>query len=216
MPSAANDGRVLVAGKRGTLPQLLAEIGACRVCEADLPEGPRPILSASASARILIAGQAPGRRVHQSGVPWDDPSGERLRDWLGLDRSDFYDRNLVALVPMGFCYPGSTGTGDRPPRPECRALWHPRLLPHLRQVRLRVVIGQYAHAYYLGEAARESLTDTVAAWRDFAPHTFPLPHPSPRNGIWLRRNPWFEKQVVPALRPAINAALTRPGNPRSR
>lgn len=192
---------------RGTLPGLLAEIRACRACEPHLPEGPRPILAATTTARILIAGQAPGRRVHQSGVPWDDPSGDRLRDWLGIDRAAFYDERRVALVPMGFCYPGSTGSGDRPPRPECRALWHHRLLPHLRKVRLRILIGQYAHAYHLGDRAGESLTETVAAWRDFLPNLIPLPHPSPRNGIWLRRNPWFEEELVPALRRAVQRAL---------
>lgn len=190
-----------------SLPTLLAEIRACRTCEADLPEGPRPILAASAAARLLIAGQAPGRRVHQSGVPWDDPSGDRLRDWLGLDRPTFYDARRVALVPMGFCYPGSSGSGDRPPRPECRAQWHPRLLPLLRGVRLRIVIGQYAQAYHLEDRAGASLTDTVAAWRDFLPDVIPLPHPSPRNGIWLRRNPWFERELVPALRKAVRRAL---------
>lgn len=196
-----------MAAKRGSLPLLLADIRACRACEAVLPEGPRPILSASPSARLLVAGQAPGRKVHLSGVPWDDPSGERLRDWLGLDRELFYDDRRVALVPMGFCYPGSTGTGDRPPRPECRALWHHRLLPHLRQLRLRVVIGQYAQAYHLGDSVRPSLTETVAAWREFLPEVIPLPHPSPRNGIWLRRNPWFERELVPALRLAVREAL---------
>jgi uracil-DNA glycosylase len=192
------------------LQLLLAEIGACRACAAVLPEGPRPIVSAGASARILIAGQAPGRRVHLSGVPWDDPSGDRLRDWLGVDREVFYDPDKLALVPMGFCYPGSTGTGDRPPRPECRALWHHRLLPHLRQLRLRVVIGQYAQAYYLGDSVADNLTDTVRAWRQFLPNIIPLPHPSPRNGIWLRRNPWFERDLVPVLRRAVRKALAPP------
>ena len=192
---------------RGSLPILLAEIRACRACAAHLPEGPRPILVASTTARILIAGQAPGRRVHQSGVPWDDPSGDRLRDWLGIDRVLFYDERRVALVPMGFCYPGSTGAGDRPPRPECRDLWHDRLLPRLRNLRLRIVIGQYAQAYYLRDRGGGSLTKTVAAWRDFLPERIPLPHPSPRNAIWLRRNPWFEEELVPALRRAVRRAL---------
>ncbi len=190
-----------------SLPALLTEIRRCRVCESVLPEGPRPVLSASASARILIAGQAPGRRVHQSGVPWDDQSGDRLREWLGIDQSVFYDERRVALIPMGFCYPGSTGSGDRPPRPECRATWHDRLLPHLGKLRLRIVIGQYAQAYYLGDRQGASLTDTVAAWRKFAPGIFPLPHPSPRNGIWLRRNKWFERTLLPALRRVVRDAL---------
>lgn len=193
--------------RRESLTALLGEIRACRICAASLPQGPRPILTAHPSARILVAGQAPGQRVHQSGIPWKDASGDRLREWLGIDAEVFYDARRVALVPMGFCYPGSTSSGDRPPRAECREAWHDRLLPHLKGIRLRIVIGQYAQAYYLGDRQGERLTDTVAAWRSFLPGTIPLPHPSPRNGIWLRRNPWFERALLPELRRRVHAAL---------
>jgi uracil-DNA glycosylase len=177
---------------------LLESIAACRICAAHLPQGPRPIVSAHPGARLLIAGQAPGTRVHASGIPWDDPSGDRLREWLGLDRAVFYQAKKVALVPMGFCYPGRGRSGDNPPRLECAREWHPRLLPRLRQVRLTVVIGQFAQRYHLGREA--PVTETVAAWRGFLPTHIPLPHPSPRNNLWLRRNPWFERELLPELR----------------
>ena len=190
------------------LDALLAEIRACRQCEAVLPLGPRPVLRASATATLLIAGQAPGTLVHGSGVPWDDASGVRLRGWLGLDRTAFYDESRIAIVPMGFCYPGRGASGDLPPRPECRAAWHPRLLPLLPDVKLVLAIGQYAQAHHLGERRKKTLTDTVAAWREYAPHgVFPLPHPSPRNVAWFVHNPWFDAEVVPALRAAVADAL---------
>ncbi|MEZ4585951.1 MAG: uracil-DNA glycosylase family protein [Gemmatimonadales bacterium] len=192
---------------RRSLPTLLDEIRACRVCETALPLGPRPVLAAHRSARVLIAGQAPGKRVHESGVAWRDPSGDRLRGWLGLDDETFYDSRRVALVPMGFCYPGTGSGGDLPPRPECAETWHGRLLPLLAAVRLTVVIGRYAQAYHLGDRAGPGVTETVANWRRFAPAVIPLPHPSPRNQRWLVRNPWFEKELVPVLRRAVRAAL---------
>lgn len=189
------------------LDDLLADIRACRLCEAALPLGPRPVLRASAGARLLVVGQAPGTKVHASGIPWDDASGRRLRDWLGLEPDDFYDASRVAIVPMGFCYPGRAGSGDAPPRPECRATWHPRLLPLLPHVELTLLIGQYAQAYFLGGGRKATLTDTVRAWREFAPALLPLPHPSPRNVGWFKANPWFEREVVPELRARVRALM---------
>ncbi len=193
------------------LETLLAEIRACRLCEASLPLGPRPVLRAGASATLLVAGQAPGTLVHGSGVPWDDASGVRLRGWLGLDKAAFYDEARVAIVPMGFCYPGRGAGGDLPPRPECRATWHPRLLPMLPAVRLVLAIGSHAQAWHLGAARKSTLTDTVRAWREYAPRVFPLPHPSPRNIGWFQHNPWFEAEVLPALRAQVAAVLAGDG-----
>lgn len=189
------------------LDTLLADIRACRLCEAHLPLGPRPVLRASAGARLLIVGQAPGTRVHASGVPWDDASGKRLRDWLQMTPEAFYDTAHIAIVPMGFCYPGKQGAGDAPPRPECRATWHPRLLPLLENVRLTLLIGQYAQAHFLRERRRATLTATVAAYPDYLPQFFALPHPSPRNIGWFKANPWFERDAVPALRDRVREAL---------
>ncbi len=189
------------------LEKLLTEIRACHHC-ADLPLGPRPVLVADARAPVLIVGQAPGTKVHASGVPWSDASGRRLRQWLGVDEATFYDPAQFAIVPMGFCYPGKGKSGDLPPRPECRQLWHPQLLPLLEGVKLVLAIGQYAQAYCLGDARKADLTRTVAAWRDYAPRTFPLPHPSPRNQLWLKRNPWFDSEVIPALQSRVVAVLT--------
>ncbi len=195
------------------LNALLADIRACRLCAAHLPLGPRPVLQAGAEARVLIVGQAPGRRVHASGVPFDDASGDRLRDWLGVDRDTFYDPNRIAIVPMGFCYPGTGAGGDLPPRPECAPTWHPRLLPLLQRVRLTLVIGQYAQAALVGDARGANLTATVQAWRTHLQHgRLPLPHPSPRNNRWLRRNPWFEADLLPALRQRVAAALDLRGD----
>ena len=189
------------------LAQLLDEIHACRLCEAHLPLGPRPVLRAAAGARLLIVGQAPGTRVHASGVPWDDASGRRLREWMGVDADTFYDASNIAIVPMGFCYPGRAGSGDAPPRRECRATWHPRLLPLLPGIRLTLLIGQYAQAHGLGERRKASLTDTVRAWRDYLPDAIPLPHPSPRNVGWFKANPWFEGEVLPTLRERVRSLL---------
>lgn len=190
------------------LDALLREVRACRLCEAVLPRGPRPVLQASATSRVLIVGQAPGTRVHESGIPWNDASGRRLRDWLHVDEATFYDAARVAILPMGLCYPGRAGSGDAPPRPECRRTWHPRLLPMLPDVALTLLIGQYAQAYFLEGARKESLTATVRAWRDYLPRHLPLPHPSPRNVAWFKANAWFEADVLPALRERVAAALS--------
>lgn len=187
--------------------KLLDEIRACRLCEPHLPLGPRPVLRASSTARILLVGQAPGSKVHQTGVPWNDASGERLRDWLGLEREVFYDERRIAIVPMGFCYPGRGNSGDLPPRPECCATWHPRLLPMLQQVELTLLIGQYAQAYFLGSARGQTLTETVAHWRSYWPKFAVLPHPSPRNQLWLKRNPWFAAECLPEIRQRVAQIL---------
>ncbi len=183
----------------GTFKQLLQEVRTCRVCAEHLPLGPRPVLRANRTARLLIIGQAPGTRVHATGIPWNDPSGDRLRDWLQLDRDQFYDESRIAIIPMGLCYPGKGNSGDLPPRPECAPLWHDRLLQALPELRLRLLIGKYAQDYYLG-TRRQSLAETVRQYRDYLPDYFPLPHPSPRNIRWFRTHPWFEAEVIPALR----------------
>ena len=186
---------------------LIEEIRACTVCAGSLAAGPRPVVQFSPAARLVIIGQAPGSRVHESGVPWQDESGKRLRDWTGLSLAEFYDPAKTALVPMGFCYPGKAGSGDAPPRPECRTTWHPRLLPLLPDVRLTLLVGQYAQAYFLGKRRKASLTDTVRAWREYMPTLLPLPHPSPRNVGWFKANPWFEGEVLPVLRARVNSVL---------
>jgi uracil-DNA glycosylase len=190
------------------LPQLLEEVRACTLCAAHLPQGPRPVLQADARARILIAGQAPGSKVHASGVPFDDASGERLRQWMGIDRAAFYDPSLVAILPMGFCYPGTGKSGDLPPRRECAPQWRARLLQALPRIELTLVIGQYAMAWHLPDAANSTLTEIVRAWRDHWPRVLPLPHPSPRNNIWLKANPWFEDDVLPAVHARVRSLVT--------
>lgn len=195
-------------GSGESLDELLVRIRACAVCEAHLPLGPRPVLRASATARILIVGQAPGTKVHESGIPWNDPSGDRLRAWLGLERERFYDERAIAIVPMGFCYPGrDTRGGDAPPRPECAPLWHAPLLDALPEVALTLLVGRYAQAYYLGRVAKPSMTETVRAFADYLPAYLPLPHPSWRNTAWLKRNPWFESELLPVLRARVAAVL---------
>jgi len=187
-----------------SLDELLLEIRACRVCAAVLPAGPRPVLQAGAGARLRIVGHAPGRKVHESGVPWGDASGERLRDWMGMSAADFYDPGKVAIIPMGFCYPGRGASGDNPPRPECAPRWHPPLERHLPDIGLTLLVGQYAQARYLGVSRKASLTETVRAWADYLPAGFlPIPHPSPRNQPWMAKNRWFEADVLPALRDTI-------------
>ncbi|TDG14734.1 uracil-DNA glycosylase family protein [Seongchinamella unica] len=188
------------------LRDLLEDVRNCRHCEPELPLGANPVLRASASARLLIIGQAPGTRVHASGIPWNDPSGDRLRQWLALDRAVFYDESRIAIVPMGFCYPGKGKSGDLPPRPECARLWHDPLLALLPAVELVLLVGSYAQDHYLGRSG-ESLTERVRRWRDFGPRFFPTPHPSPRNTLWLRRNPWFEHEVVPELQARVARLL---------
>ncbi|HYD66664.1 uracil-DNA glycosylase family protein [Azospirillum sp.] len=188
------------------LYSLMEEARACRLCAAHLPHGCRPVLRGSPAARLLIVGQAPGARVHATGIPWNDPSGDRLRQWLDMDRERFYDESRIAVLPMGLCFPGTNPKGgDYPPRPECGPLWHPRLRPAFAGVRLMLLIGSYAQAHYLGERRKRTMTDTVAAWRDYAPEFIPLPHPSWRNTAWLRRNPWFEAELVPELRRRVAA-----------
>ena len=189
------------------LDALLKKVRACKLCESHLPLGANPVLRAGAKARLLIVGQAPGTKVHASGIPWADASGNRLRDWLGMDRETFYDENVVAIVPMGFCYPGRGKGGDLPPRPECAPTWHPKILPLLPDVRLILLIGSYAQAAFLGDARCETLTDTVRAAKNYLPRYLPLPHPSPRNQMWLRRNPWFDAKIVPLLRKQVTNAL---------
>ena len=190
-----------IGATAGGLDALLAEIGACRLCAAALPLGPRPVLRASTTARLLIVGQAPGTKVHASGIPWNDPSGDRLRDWLAIERELFYDATQIAIVPKGFCYPGRHARGgDLPPRPECAEAWQARLLGLLASVELVLLVGQYAQKWHLGGHAKATLTETVRAWRDYAPDYLPLPHPSWRTLGWARRNPWFEAEVVPELR----------------
>lgn len=189
------------------LDALLLRIRACRLCEAQLPLGANPVLRAQASARLLIVGQAPGMKVHESSIPWNDASGIRLRHWLGLDREQFYDGRRIAIVPMGFCYPGKGTAGDLPPRPECAPTWHPQLLPLLPNIRLTLLIGHYAQAGFLGAARGRTLTDTVREHARYQPRYFPLPHPSPRNQLWVASNPWFDAEVVPALRQAVAESL---------
>ena len=185
-----------------SLPQLLREVRTCTICAEHLALGPRPVLQMHPAACLLIAGQAPGRKAHESGVPFADASGDRLRDWLGLTTETFYDAHSVAILPMGFCYPGSGRSGDLPPRPECAVAWRAKLLARLTNVKLTLVIGEYAQAYHLPDAGG-NVTSRVQAWRDSWPLVVPLPHPSPRNNLWLRRNPWFDAKLLPALRERI-------------
>lgn len=184
---------------------LLKEIRACTVCARALKAGPRPVVQFASRSRIVVIGQAPGARVHESGVPWRDDSGNRLRAWTGLGDAEFYDPAKVALVPMGFCYPGAGASGDLPPRPECAPLWHDKVLAMLKDVRLTLLVGSYAQAHYLPK--KQSMTEAVEGFRTYGPGLFPLPHPSWRSGIWMKRNPWFESDVLPALRKAVRQAL---------
>ena len=190
-----------------TFSKLWQEIQGCTHCEALLPLPPRPVLQASAESRILIAAQAPGIRAHHSSTPFDDPSGDRLRAWLGVSRATFYNPTNFALVPMGFCYPGQGKTGDLPPRPECAPLWREPLLEQLQNVSLTLVIGQYAQAWHLPNSGK-SVTERVQRWREFWPEILPLPHPSGRNNRWLKRHPWFEQEVVPTLQERIKTLLS--------
>ena len=188
------------------LAELLIRVRACTLCAPHLPAGPRPVLQAHADARILIAGQAPGRRVHESGVPFQDPSGDRLRRWMGVRDEVFYDPTKIAIVPMGFCYPGSTKSGDKPPRRECAPAWREELLSRLPRVELTLVLGRYAQAYHL-PAEEGGVTGALARWRSYWPGALPLPHPSPRNIAWFKKNPWFEDDVLPALQARVAELL---------
>lgn len=185
------------------MQQLLKEIRQCTICKEHLPLGPRPIVTAHPESKIVIIGQAPGTKVHKTGIPWDDPSGKQLRKWLGVTDAVFYDETKIALIPMGFCYPGKGKTGDLPPRPECAPQWHKLLLDKLQNVELVILIGMYSQKYYLGKAAKKTLTETVANYKDYLPKYLPLPHPSPRNRFWLTKNPWFNKEVLPELRQRV-------------
>lgn len=191
-----------------SLAATLARIRACTVCAPYLPLGPRPVLRASPTARLLIVGQAPGTKVHETGIPWNDRSGDRLREWLRLDRDTFYDESRIAIVPTGLCYPGRDPRGgDLPPRPECAPLWHPVILPLLTEVRLTLAVGTHAQAALLKDHRRGSMTETVAAWRDTLPGLVPLPHPSWRTTAWQRKNSWFDTELLPELRARIGALL---------
>ncbi|MEO6351591.1 MAG: uracil-DNA glycosylase family protein [Burkholderiaceae bacterium] len=197
------------------LETLLDAVRICRACASELPLGPRPIVQASASARILIVGQAPGLRVHTSGIPWDDLSGERLRTWMGVDHATFYDASRIAIIPMGYCYPGRGRGGDLPPRRECAQLWLDQLLARMPQIALTLLIGQYAQQHFLGRSRKVSLTETVRDWPQYAPQYLPLPHPSPRNQPWFKRHPWFEQELLPVLRARIDALLSQTIRPVS-
>ena len=188
---------------------LLGAIRSCTICAETLPLGPRPIVQLDPASRILLVGQAPGRKVHESGVPFNDASGVRLRSWMGITDDEFYDARNVALLPMGFCFPGTGRSGDLPPRAECAPAWREEILTHLTGVRVTLVIGSYAQAWHLPDAGG-SVTEVVRAWRDHWPDVVPLPHPSPRNNIWLKKNPWFDAELVPALRERIATVLSPP------
>ena len=192
----------------GSLDALLGEVSACTICAEHLPLGPRPVVQASATARLLIIGQAPGTKVHETGIPFNDPSGDRLRDWLGVDRNVFYDPARIAIMPMGFCYPGRYERGgDLPPRPECAPAWHDAIRAQLAQVELTLLVGQYSQAHYLGKRRGRNLTETVRNWRDFLPDFLPTPHPSWRTIGWAKKNPWFEADVLPDLKRRVAALL---------
>ena len=187
--------------------ELLAEIGACRVCADFLPLGPRPVVRLDPAARILIIGQAPGTKVHETGIPWNDASGQRLREWLDLSNETFYDTGKIAIMPAGFCYPGRDADGgDKPPRPECAPLWHPRVMPYLTQVKLTLLVGGYAQKIALGDQA-DGVGATVERWRDFLPDRLPLPHPSWRTKHWEKKNPWFQTELLPHLRSRLKELL---------
>ncbi|MGD0189402.1 MAG: uracil-DNA glycosylase family protein [Rhizomicrobium sp.] len=191
------------------LPNLLAEIRACRICEKHLAHGPRPILRANATAKLCIIAQAPGLRVHETGISFNDPSGDRLRDWLGIDRDTFYDESRVAIVGMGFCFPGYDAKGgDKPPRRECAEAWHEKLFAALPQFKLTLLVGSYAIDRYLAGRTKANMTETVRAWREYGPRYIPLPHPSWRNNAWLKKNPWFQDELLPHLRRRVARLLS--------
>ena len=186
---------------------LLSEIKKCTECEKFLALGPRPVLAAHKESKIVIIGQAPGLAVHKSGIPWDDKSGDNLRNWMNIEKQDFYDATHIGILPMGFCYPGKGKSGDLPPRQECASLWHDKVLSKMKQVRLTLLIGKYAQAYYLQDQAKNSLTETVKNFEEYLPHYFVLPHPSPRNNIWQAKNPWFKKDLIPQLQEKVQEIL---------
>ena len=188
------------------LTSLLDDIRQCSLCESDLPLGPNPVIRASETAQIMIIGQAPGTKVHESGIPWDDASGKRLRQWLNIDPDIFYDESRIAIMPMGLCYPGKGKSGDLPPRPECAPQWHDQVWHHLPDIKLTLLIGQYAQKYYLQDDYK-TLTERVRNWKSCRQGFIPLPHPSPRNQIWLRKNPWFEEDLVPYIASQVHALI---------
>lgn len=191
-----------------TLDRLTAQVRACTLCEAHLPLGPRPVVRLWPDARVLIVGQAPGTRVHETGIPWNDPSGDRLREWLAVDKDTFYDGGRIAIMPMGFCYPGRLPRGgDAPPRPECAPAWHDRLLAMMPGIELTLLVGAYAQARYLGVSRGRTMTETVRAFRDFLPGYLPTPHPSWRTTAWQKKNPWFDAEVLPELRARVAALV---------
>ena len=189
------------------MEKLIREIKSCTICKAHLTHEPRPVLSVSSQARILIIGQAPGQKVHDTGIPWNDLSGKELRRWLGVTPEQFYDTRFFSIMPMGFCYPGKGKTGDLPPRPECAPQWHPLLLKKMPKIELTLLIGQYAQQRYLGKMLKPSLTETVRAFEEYLPSFLPLVHPSPRNKLWQKKNPWFEKEIVPFLQKTMKKLL---------
>lgn len=192
---------------RTKLEKLTQEVRACTLCKADLPFEPKPVLRPSRTAKIIIVGQAPGTKVHNTGIPWNDPSGDKLREWMGVDRDIFYDDAKIAIMPTGFCYPGKGKSGDLPPRPECAPTWHPQLLKLMPQIELMLLIGMYSQKYYLQDKNKKTLTETVKAWKDYAPYYLPMPHPSPRNKLWLKKNAWFEKDIVPVLKRRVKKLI---------
>jgi uracil-DNA glycosylase len=187
--------------------KLLTEVRQCTLCEPELPMGARPVVQLHPNAKILVAGQAPGRRVHASGKPFDDPSGDRLRQWMGIDKTTFYDAEKLAIIPMGLCYPGTGKSGDLPPRPECAPAWRHKLLEQLPNLELTLAIGQYAQSWHIDEP-KQTLTERVKNWEHYWPDVLPLPHPSPRNNLWLKRNPWFEDAVIPTLQKRVAELLS--------
>ena len=189
------------------MKKLLIEIRSCAVCKKVLPNAPRPVLQAAPQSKIIIIGQAPGQKVQNSGIPWDDQSGNELRRWLGVSKEQFYNEKIFALVPMGFCYPGKGSSGDLPPRPECAPLWHGPLMQEIKNIQLIILIGQYAQKYYLGTKLKPTLTETVKNYQQYLPGFLPLVHPSPRNKIWQKKNPWFEEAVIPQLQKIVRASI---------
>ncbi len=182
---------------------LVRKVKGCTLCASNLPLGPRPVFQIHPDAKVLVVGQAPGRAVHNTGIPFNDPSGDRLRDWLGVDKDDFYNPEKFAILPMGFCYPGTGKTGDLPPRKECAEKWRNQLLETISKIEITLAIGQYAIDWHLQKKKKKNLTETVKAWREYWPEYLPMPHPSPRNNIWLKRNSWFEEEVLPELKKII-------------
>ncbi|RKQ49302.1 uracil-DNA glycosylase [Roseivirga pacifica] len=189
------------------MKELLAQIRACTICQNELPHGVNPVVAAHPESKIAIIGQAPGRLVHASGIPWDDKSGENLRNWMGISEAEFYNTSKVAILPMGFCYPGTGKSGDLPPRPECAPQWHDKLWQYMPNIQLTLLIGQYAQKYYLKNKLKKSLTESVKYYREYLPDHFMLPHPSPRNNIWRAKNRWFETEVLPVLQEKVHQVM---------